>query len=705
MKFLKIFLITIIFINSAVSLAFANDTTPETPAPETQTSEKPSQSKPTLKMGGNNTYSIEAGKSTEVTIPIVNTSADTAFDVLIQAKATGESSPLTVKFLNSSDRTTKILRGGSHTATLSIEVDKNATTGKYPVTLEYSFTSLDKGSFTSSDTFYVKIDNGSVVPTVALNNLKVSKDSVILGDTFDITASLENVSGMEANNVNVELIGLEESNITAAGGKSNEFFSKMSANTTQPISFKLATTNITKEGSNKITLKVTYNDFSGKEYTKDYFGYVTVSKTGSTSGNIDLKISSLIAPTGTFNVGQSGTFKLKVKNASSVDVKGVKVTAKLPENIVPTSSNIVLIDSLTPNQEKEVSFSVAPTASAVTQTYSIGFSVEYSNGNKSTNAEGTQTTDSTVIEQYAGFNVNNPTPKKDGENAKTSVPKIIVSRYESTPNIVEAGKSFQLSMNFRNTHESKTVKNIKIYLTVEDKTEEKGNVFAPDNSSTTYFIDSISPKQEVAHTFNLFAVPDAKPRSYTVNVNLEYEDEQANEYKLVELVGVNVKQQANLELSEITKPDIGNVGNPMNINFQLYNTGKVTLSNLMIKLDGEGFDTSTSTNFIGNFEPGATEYYDGMFTPTQTGEKNLKLIITYNDTDGKQVEKVEEFKINVEEMVMPEDNGMPESMPEPEKKFPVKTIGIICAIVFVIGVGIFIFVKKAKAKKELDFND
>ena len=173
------------------------------------------------------------------------------------------------------------------------------------MTLEYSFTSLDKGSFTSSDTFYVKIDNGSVVPTVALNNLKVSKDSVILGDTFDITASLENVSGMEANNVNVELIGLEESNITVAGGKSNEFFSKMSANTTQPISFKLATTNITREGSNKITLKVTYNDFSGKEYTKDYFAYVTVSKTGSTSGNIDLKISSLIAPTGTFNVGQS----------------------------------------------------------------------------------------------------------------------------------------------------------------------------------------------------------------------------------------------------------------------------------------------------------------------------------------------------------------------------------------------------------------
>ena len=695
MRFLKIFLIAIIFINSTVSLAFA----------ENEVTELQTPSKPVLKMGGNNTYSIDAGKSTTITIPIINTSADIALDVFIKAKEAGENSPLNVKFLNNSNAVNSILRGGSHNLPLSVDVDKNATTGKYPITLEYSFTSIDNGTFTGSDTFYVKVDNGSTVPTVALNNLKVSKDSVTLGDTFDVTASVQNVSGIDANNVNVEIIGLEENNMTIVGGKSNYFFSKMGANSSQDISFKLSTTSLTKEGGNKITLKVTYNDFSGKEYSKDYFAYVTLFKAGSTNGNLDLKISSLVAPTGTFNVGQSGTFKLKVKNKSNVEAKNIKVTSKLPENIVPTSANIVLIDKIEPNQEKEVSFSVSPTASAITQTYSIGFSVEYNTGSKNTGSEGTSPTDNIVIEQYAGFNVNNPTPQKEGEGAKTSVPKIIVSRYESKPNIVEAGKSFQLSMNFKNTHESKVVKNIKIYLTIEDKTEEKGNVFAPDNSSTTYFIDSIAPKQEVSHTFNLFAVPDAKPRSYTVNVNLEYEDEQANEYKSVELVGVNVKQQANLELSEISKQDIGMVGNPMNLSFQLYNTGKVTLSNLMIKLEGEGFDTASSTNFIGNFEPGATEYYDGVFTPISEGEKTLKLIITYSDTDGKQMERIEEFKVNIEEMVIPEEPENMDAFTEPESKSPIKIIVILGVVIVLVGVGIFVGVKKAKAKKELDFND
>ncbi len=692
MNFLKIFLTIIIVFNSSISLAFANSET-----------EQQTQSKPSLKIGGNNIYSVDAGKQTKVTIPLVNTSSDMAFDVLITSKPS-ENSSIDVSFLNSSDRTTSISRGGSHNIILNIDVDKNIKSGKYPINLEYTFTSIDKQSFSSNDTFFIKIDNGNTIPIISLSNIKVSKDTTSLGDTFDIMANLENISSTDVNNVNIEVLGLEENNISIVGGTSNIFFPTIPAKSSNPISFKLSTTELTKEGSNKITIKVTYNDLSGKEYTKDYFTYITSSKSNNKSDKADLKITSLVAPTGTFNVSQSGSFKLKIKNISKSTAKNVKVSTKTPENIVPTSNSIIFLDEILPNQEKDVTFSVAPTASSVSQTYSIGFAVEYNNG--STNPTGNnETSNNIIIEQYAGFNVNNPSPKKEGEETKTSVPKIIVSKYASTPTIVEAGRSFKLSMNFKNTHESKIVKNIKIYLTIEDKTEEKGNVFAPDNSSTTYFIDKINPKQEISHTFNLFAVPDAKPRSYTINVNLEYEDENANEYKSTELVGVNVKQQANLEISEISKQDVGEVSSPMNISFQLYNTGKVTLSNLMIKLEGEGFDTSSATNFIGNFEPGSVEYYDGSFTPTEIGEKTLKLIISYNDTDGKEIKKIEEFKINISESPVLEDIIIEEETKKLDKKLPTKIIVIVCLILLSIVIGIVIFIKKSKAKKEFDFND
>ena len=96
--------------------------------------------KPQLKMGGNNVYSLEAGKATELTIPIVNPSGDIASGVLIKAKP-ADNAPITIKFLNSSDRAAQILRGGSHNVVLSIDVESNATSGKYPITLDYSFSS------------------------------------------------------------------------------------------------------------------------------------------------------------------------------------------------------------------------------------------------------------------------------------------------------------------------------------------------------------------------------------------------------------------------------------------------------------------------------------------------------------------------------------------------------------------------------------
>ena len=689
MRFLKVFIVAMIFVASSLSSTFANDI-------------QETRERPDLKITGNNIYSLDVQKPTNIVIPIVNTSAHNALDVLINVKVS-DNSQIEASFLNNSNRVNSILRGGSHNINLSLYADKSIPSGKYPITLEYSFTSIDKQSFIGSGTFYVKIENQNITPILSLNNIKTSKDTVGEQDNFDINATLENISKAEAKNIAIDIVGLEESNISVIGN-SSLFLPSMSANGSNNVKFSFKTNNLTKEGSNKITIKLSYKDNAGKDYTKDYFAYVNVSKNGTSNQKVNLKISSLVGPTGKFNVGQSGTFKLRVKNLSTVSAKGVKISTKLPENIVPTSNNTIILDEILPNQEKEVSFMVAPTTTANTQTYSIGFIVEYGKTDSTGQAPNTSLNGIT-LEQYSGFNVNNPNPKKQGDKVKTSVPKIIISKYQSNPSIVEAGKSFTLSMNFKNTHQTKTVRNIKIYLTVDDKTEEKGNVFAPDNSSTTFFIDSIGPKQEMTHTFNLFAVPDAKPRSYTVNVNLEYEDDEANEYKSTELVGVNVKQKASLEIGEIVKTDLGSAGTPMNVNFQLYNTGKVTLSNLLIKLEGEGIDASNATNFIGNFTPGSTEYYDASFTPLGKGEKNIKIIITYNDTDGKQIETVEQFKVDVEERSPLEDLVQNTSPTKPNKKFPTKMVVIVISILLAVGIGIFVFVKKAKVKKELDFND
>lgn len=692
---LKLFLVlTLIFTN--LNFTFATDDF-------TQEKQEP----PKIRMGGDGSISISAGEETTVEIPIINTAQSYAYNLLIQAKAEKDA-PFTIKFLNGSNRKSFIERVGSSKAQVLFNVDKNAASGTYPVTLEFSYTGIDKTSYNNSDTFYVRIENKSSAPNLILSNFKISKEKIIAGEEFTIDAILENTSKIDARNLSLQVLGLEESNITLIGNSDKTYFEEFLGTSKLPMQFKFATNKKTKEGSNKLVFKLAFTDITGKEFTREFQYYINVIKDGSLASEpLDLKITSLTAPKNTLDVNQSGTFTLKIKNFGKAEAKNIKISTKIPEGLVPTSSNTVVLPSIPANTEKTVTFNVAPTSSALTQAYTVGFVVEYptpsSDGNEA----------KASFEQYAGVSVNNPTPKKDnqeGEKEKTSVPKIIISKYVLTPTIPAAGKPFKLAMTFKNTHSVKTVKNIKLYLTVEDKTEGKGNVFAPDNSSTTFYIPQIAPNSEVSHVFSLFTVPDAQPRSYTINVNFEYEDENANEYKSTELVGINVKQESKFETSEINMPQTGFLNEPMNLSFQIYNTGKVNLSNLKIKLEGDGFDTSAASYFIGNLASGGSEYFEGTFIPNKAGEQKINLTISYEDTDSQIITQKDEYTINIEEMEIAQDsfNEMPEeNMKEPSSnKGKIIKILIIAVVIIVLAISLILYIKKrAKLKKEFDFNE
>ena len=108
----------------------------------------------------------------------------------------------------------------------------------------------------------------------------------------------------------------------------------------------------------------------------------------------------------------------------------------------------------------------------------------------------------------------------------------------------------------------------------------------PVDSSNTFYFDSIPSKGTVNQKIKLYTVPDAQPKTYTLTVNFEYEDMEGNEYTAKELLGINVQQPTEIQVGDIFVPDTIEVGMPINLSFELYNIGKVAVSNLMISLEG-----------------------------------------------------------------------------------------------------------------------
>lgn len=331
------------------------------------------------------------------------------------------------------------------------------------------------------------------------------------------------------------------------------------------------------------------------------------------------------------------------------------------------------------------------------------------NSNQNTNSNGE---DNMVIEnpKTNDTGISNTGSDTGSETSNPSVknkPKLIIDNYSLQPKMVEAGKEFTLSMSFYNTNSTYSVRNIKISLNNEtggsgtNGENVGGSVFIPVGSSNTFYISSIAPGKTASKSIKMSVVPNAQAQNYVITANFEYEDKNGNEFTANEIIGIPVVQQAKVSFGEVaTNP--GMAGEPATIDMDFFNTGKDTLSNFMVSVQGDGFSVDNGGNyFVGNFAPGASDHFSSTIIPTESGTIKGKLVITYEDSTGETHTEEKDFSMEAQEM----DEGT--MVPDDEMDQGGSSMG---ALPFILGglllvaiiVGIIVKKKRDKKKKGSD---
>lgn len=331
------------------------------------------------------------------------------------------------------------------------------------------------------------------------------------------------------------------------------------------------------------------------------------------------------------------------------------------------------------------------------------------NSNQNTNANGE---DNMVIENPKTNDTSNSSTGSDtgSETSNPSVknkPKLIIDNYSLQPKMVEAGKEFTLNMSFYNTNSTYSVRNIKISLNNEtggsgtNGENVGGSVFIPVGSSNTFYINSIAPGKTASKSIKMSVVPNAQAQNYVITANFEYEDKNGNEFTANEIIGIPVVQQAKVSFGEITA-NPGMAGEPATIDMDFFNTGKDTLSNFMVTVQGDGFSVDNGGNyFVGNFAPGASDHFSSTIIPTESGNIKGKLVITYEDSTGETHTEEKDFSMEAQEM----DEGT--TVPDDEMDQGTGSMG---ALPFILGgllliaiiAGIIVKKKRDKKKKGSD---
>lgn len=597
---------------------------------------------------------------------------------------------------------------GGREVEVRVRIPQSAEAGTYKISVTGK-TRIDDAVVKVSGEAYVRVNGGSQNKAqLKINRVDVLPEAnIVPGSYVAFGYEIENISDVLAKNVELNISGLAAAGLSVKGGTTTQKVKAIEAGKKIYLYYEMNVAKTAKFGSYEIKTDLSYeSEFNKEPIKEETTAFINIG--GDASQDSQLIIQDLKFPSATLGVNKTFDVSFKIRNQGQSVAKRIRASAKSddPSGVVSRTVSDILVRDLAPGEEETVSYKFFTTKGGSTKNYPINIKIEYLD-------DFTEGKEPKTVEQIVGIFLNNPENVGDGKDAKKSTPKLIIDRYEFEPKLPLAGNEFEMNLSFYNTNAKKAVKNIKIDLTSQDTSKSDSNtagssVFTPVDSSNTFYIGRIAPSGKVEKTIKMFVVPDATAKTYNITANFEYEDDENNEYKSSENIGVPVYQESKLDIDPINYQTNAMVGDNIPITANFYNTGKVTLYNFKVTLTADNATVNNGTYYIGNFNSGGQDVYEGSIMPNEPGEIKGKLKFTYEDSTGEVKEKEEDINITVEEAPPVDENAGPDGMPMPdgamgEAPWYKKPLFIIPVALVILGaIGFVVFKKLKNKKKEKD---
>lgn len=389
--------------------------------------------------------------------------------------------------------------------------------------------------------------------------------------------------------------------------------------------------------------------------------------------------------------GETKTITVYIQNAGTTAMRDPILTLKSSGSLLIMGSQDYMLDDIRAGRDTAVTVTVkAPDKiESQMQTIDASLSFYYDNGTQLTggSASGSVNVLSTVTKDT-----------KDEETIASPTPIVILSKYNYGGSSVAAGSSTNLSFSFTNT--SKTIKIENVMVTVTG-----GQDLMLNGSTNTFYFESVAASGSKTVTVPMKAAQliSASAQDVKIDVTYEYVDQNARKSGNATLsLSVPLYQPDRFELSEPKTAYTGYVGEETSLTIDYVNKGKSAISNVEATISGD-IDSPTPYQRVGTIDGGKNGTIAFAVTPQLEGENQVKIVITYEDSNGNTKERV--FEATVEAMAYePTDPGMDDPGmidPEPAHTFPWKYV-IIAVVAALIVLLIMLRIRKKKAKQKAE---
>lgn len=388
--------------------------------------------------------------------------------------------------------------------------------------------------------------------------------------------------------------------------------------------------------------------------------------------------------------GETKVITVYIQNAGTTAMRDPILTLKTSGSLLIMGSQDYMLDDIRAGRDTAVNVTVKALDKVESQMQTIDASLSfyYDDGTQLTNgsASGSVNVLSAVSNDGQNEDIASPTPI------------VILSKYNYGGSSVAAGSGTNLSFSFTNTSKKLAIENVMVTVT-------GGSDLMLNGSTNTFYFDSVAAGGSKSVTVPMKAAQliSASAQDVQIAVTYEYVDQNARKSGSATLsLSVPLYQPDRFELSEPKTSYTGYVGEETSLTIDYVNKGKSAISNVDATISGD-IDSPTPYQRVGTIDGGKNGTIAFAVTPQLEGENQVKIVITYEDSNGNTKERV--FEATVEAMAYePADPGMDDPGmidPEPASTFPWKYV-IIAVVAALIVLLIVLRIRKKKAKQKAE---
>ncbi|MCI6109986.1 MAG: hypothetical protein MR672_07780 [Oscillibacter sp.] len=522
----------------------------------------------------------------------------------------------------------------------------------------------------------------------------VSSSSVAMGDEVTVTLYLYRTDG---KNDSISLIR----SVDSFQGDSTYYPQAPSAGK-DGTTYTVNLNHLTYTGDDARTLKFTiyYTNENGKGAYQD--GSVIIRECvpyTEPKPEPEPTPETIPAPRAVFNsdgmvsaiaAGETKVITVYIQNAGTTAMRDPILTLKSSGSLLIMGSQDYMLDDIRAGRDTAVNVTVKALDKVESQMQTIDASLSfyYDDGTQLTNgsASGSVNVLSAVSNDGQNEDIASPTPI------------VILSKYNYGGSSVAAGSGTNLSFSFTNTSKKLAIENVMVTVT-------GGSDLMLNGSTNTFYFDSVAAGGSKSVTVPMKAAQliSASAQNVQIAVTYEYVDQNARKSGSATLsLSVPLYQPDRFELSEPKTSYTGYVGEETSLTIDYVNKGKSAISNVDATISGD-IDSPTPYQRVGTIDGGKNGTIAFAVTPQLEGENQVKIVITYEDSNGNTKERV--FEATVEAMAYePADPGMDDPGmidPEPASTFPWKYV-IIAVVAALIVLLIVLRIRKKKAKQKAE---